>query len=328
MIYPAILLVTAILFLVLLPFQENFAPQKLESVWDYKSNDSSSYVYTTVDELYYSGYNISRAFSSDYGYYYTIKDNRCLFVLIPVSSTPEETLENYKIYGHIVNTSEKDTFKDMVAYLAEDLNWNERGLQEITADYLISNADYYPLLYFILFVLLMICTIFALYLIAIDFIHYRNPASYPVCPRMDSKDTKRLITKAEKELKENVILNLDDLYLTEHYFIEFNNNKVVILPLMRVVWGYRMGTLNYKLRHKIAQYNLFFTLKSGDVIVISNKSSEQTQQMLEAIRQMNLGIILGYTDTKRKKAKELMKKQLFFTLFCTLKPVTNFRILQ
>lgn len=308
MIFPIILLVVAIFFLIFLPFRENFAPQKLESVWDYKSNSNSSYIYTTVDELYYSGYNISRPFSSDYGYYYTLKDNRCLFVLIPVSSTPAETLNDYRLYGHVINTSAKDTFNHMITYLANDLNWNAQGIKEITADYLISNADYYPLLYFIFFILLLICTFFAICHITIGLIHYRNPASYPLCPHMDSKDKKRLILKAEQELAENIILNLEDLYLTEHYFIEFNNNKIVILPLMRIVWGYRMGTLNYKLHHKIAHYNLFFTLKSGEVIAISNKSSEQTQQMLEEMRSMNLGIILGYTDNKRKKAKALIKK--------------------
>lgn len=308
MLVPLITLAVAIFLLIFLPINETFAPQKLKSAWDY-NYEENSYVYTTVDELYYSGYNISRILSQDYGYYYTFKDNRCLFFLIPVSSTPEETLENYKLYGHAISTESSDTFNTMISSLAADLNWNETSLNEVTVNYIISNADYYPLLYFALFIILLLCIAFCVYFIVLSLVYYKNPATYPLCPHIDSANKKRLIAKADSELTNNVVINVGDLYLTEHYFIEYNSRRITIIPLMRIIWCYRMGTFSSGILKQVANYNLYFTLKTGDTVTVIKKSSEQTQQILAELRKMNLGIILGYTDSKRKKAKKLIKKK-------------------
>lgn len=309
LIYPAVILSVVAVFFIILPFRGAFRPMHLDNIWESQNNTyENEFVYTTVDNLYYTGYNVSRLFRQDYGYYYAMKDEKCIFVLIPTDTKPKENITDYKIYGRIIPSKNNNSYNRMISELAEDLNWSEAGLEKVSGTYIVSAAEYHPFIYLFTFLLLLAGLILAAYLIVVNMRHYKRPETYPLCPHTDSADRKRLIEKAEKELDDNFILNLNDLYLTEHFFIEFNKRKVIVLPLMRIVWGYRMGTINYKISHKVPKYNLFFTLKSGDTAVILNKSSEDTRLMLEAIRELNYGIILGYTDSKRKKAKELIKK--------------------
>lgn len=309
LIYPAIIVFVVAVFFITLPFGSVFSPTKLDSIWDSQKKDYEyNFVYTSIDNLYYTGYDVSRFLGSDYGYYYILKDEKCIFVLIPTGSKPKEHIKNYNIYGRVTPASDSSSFNKMLPNLAEDLNWSESGLRNISGQYIINNTDYHPLLFIFVFLILLIGVALAVYLVVMNIRHYNDTSTYHICPHTNPSDRKRLIEKAENELNNNLIINLGDLYLTEHFFIEFNRKKVIILPLMRIVWGYRMGTLNYKIRHKVPTYNLFFTLTSGDIAVITNKSSEETRLMLEAIRELNYGVILGYTDSKRKKAKELIKK--------------------
>lgn len=309
LIYPGIILLVVAVFFIFLPFGNPFHPTRLENILDCQNKDyENTFVVATVDNLYYTGYNVSYLFGKDYGYYYVLENDKCIFVLIPTLDKPEEHIKDYTIYGRVAKITNSSSAHSMISGLADDLNWSIAGIRNISGNHIINNADYHPFLFLLVLILLLIGIVLSTYLIIINLMHYKEPSTYSLCPHTDASDRKRLIEKAENELNNNLILNLGDLYLTEHYFIELNKRKVIVLPLMRLVWGYRMGTLNYKIRHKIPRYNLFFTLTSGDVTVIVNKSSEDTRLMLEAIRELNYGIILGYTDSKRKKAKELIRK--------------------
>lgn len=176
MIYPSVILVVIVCLFIILPFSEIFTPDNLGNIWsNEKDIPNHNYVHTTVEELHYSGYNVSHFGKGEFGYYYTLKDNKCIFVLIPVSDTPEETLKDYDLYGKVINSDDSNSFDNLLESLASDLNWSTSGLKSVTYDFIISNADYHPIMYICLFLLLLIGVGIALYFIAANiFLMRRN----------------------------------------------------------------------------------------------------------------------------------------------------------
>ena len=72
--------------------------------------------------LHYSGYNLIKFGNKKYGYYYALNDNQCVFVILPVGSTPKKTLTNYSFKGKVIKPN--SSYKEMLDAFSKDLNWD------------------------------------------------------------------------------------------------------------------------------------------------------------------------------------------------------------
>jgi len=301
------IIIIAALFITI-PFSKISNPTSKESIWNYTEMNNHDYMTVTIEEMYYTGYDIKQFAHPTYSYYYTIKNNICMFVLIPKEDATNETLSNYTITGKLIKHTEIDSFSDMTQNLAKALGWRQAGLIENSAPFVLDNSDYNPTLYLLIFALLIFGIFYSLTFVFSNVRLYLHPTKYNICPHFRLADTDNLIEKIDYELTKRVRLQVNDLYLTKHFFVECSKRRLVVVPLDFVIWIYRIGSGNLTKEDKSPAFNLVFTLNSGDDISFFDKPSETTRLILEELRKMNFDFIIGYSETKRKMVDELINK--------------------
>lgn len=130
---------------ILCPFISVFHPAAINDVHQVTSQDE--YVKVKAKELYYTGYNLEKSGDTLYGYYYSIKDGKSVFAIIPIDGIPQKVVKNYEFKAKV--TKPNHAFKKMLESYMTDLNWNVDALSKVNADFVLSNADYHPLFYIV-----------------------------------------------------------------------------------------------------------------------------------------------------------------------------------
>ena len=83
LIFPLIITVIMPAILFLCPFYNIFHPDVIDNISDVDAGHK--YVSVHADRLYYTGYNLNKSFGREYGYYYSIDEDKCIFAIVPVS---------------------------------------------------------------------------------------------------------------------------------------------------------------------------------------------------------------------------------------------------
>ncbi|MBE5957255.1 MAG: hypothetical protein E7254_00120 [Lachnospiraceae bacterium] len=305
---PLLVIAIAMITYTLLPFGNTLHPISLDSIWDCSSEYSDKIVTVNVDSLYYTGYSVSHTFNRTYGYYYTISDDKCSFVLIPIKDTPKEKLKNYKLYGKVVHKSEIDSFSAMVKNLSTDLNWNVSGIYSYTPDFIICNNEYHPVFLPLALLLLIIGIIVSAIIILLSVIHIVIPKTYNFCPGVNTGIRKKILEDINTDFNDEYLFSDNHTVVTKnHVFIE-DTHKVYYLPLDMLIWAYRMGKPSGLFFKKTnVKFSLFITLKNGKTIVVPGFSGDSSHLFLTVLKDLDRGIILGYTDEKSIAVKQYIQ---------------------
>ena len=143
MISPIIYLILLLALWILSPISEIVVPEKADS------NDSLtklykqdvSYIDTKLTDLYFTGYTqTSLGFTTGY-YYYTMRGNECILVLLS-PSTSEEGLPKITALHTKGRLAKRDrAAKDVLDNLSKDLNWTETGIASKVSPYYINEPD-------------------------------------------------------------------------------------------------------------------------------------------------------------------------------------------
>lgn len=309
MIFPAAICVFIVASIYIFPFKAILNPPAVSNIWkDSSVLDSLNYVEVTMDELHYTGYDTTTLFNKQFSYYYSLKNGQCFLFLIPTPDHIEETITDYTFRGAVVSKNTTLSYNQLVQDLSNDIQWNSASLDKVISPYIISNAGYHPYICLAVMAILFFIFAYELFQFVLHLTRYIKPNAYPLCPHARISNKSAFINDIHKQVEEHLITQQEDLYLTPKFLIEYNNKRVVTIPLSTVAWSYRMGTLNYRISHHNPKYNLYMVLLTGESIVFENKNSESCSSILEELRLMNKDIILGYTDAKRKAAKKLTKE--------------------
>lgn len=301
-IVPAVLMVAMIIVLIACPFINIFHPTNVSNIYDVKESDS--YINVQADTLHYSGYNLITFGNSQYSYYYALEDDRCIFTIIPTNGNPKPEIHNYRFKAKVIKPNK--AYNQMLSAFAKDLNWNEKDLSKVTGTFILSNADYHPVLYlFLLWIVLIILFVSAKNFVS-AILGYINPAFYPVCTFLGKDDQKALINNATLELNSDNYIQINSMYITENFFIDFGKKKVSIIPLNEIVWCYRLGTISFNPKKEDPEYALHFTILSGSSITAKHKTSDEALEAINAIRATEYDIIIGHSESKRKRAKRII----------------------
>ena len=211
LIIPTITFVLMILSLMIFPFFKVFNPEPISNIYNVRLSDK--YVKVTAKTLHYSGYNLIKFGNKKYGYYYALNDNQCVFVILPIGSTPKKTLTNYSFKGKVIKPN--SSYKEMLDAFSKDLNWDSQSLSKITGECLISNANYHPIKYMIFMWFVIVIMLISLKNIVEAIMGIVNPYLYPVCTFLNKQLGKEYIDDAESELSFGNYIQINSIYITE-----------------------------------------------------------------------------------------------------------------
>lgn len=299
-----LMIISMTVLLIACPFINIFHPADINDI--FKIKEDNSYVNVTADKLYYTGYNLIQNGSRNYSYYYALKDGKCIFVIIPADDDVKPVLYDYKFKAKLIKPDK--SYAKMLSGFSKDLNWNEKALSGVSAGFILSNADYHPTIYMILMWIILIILFINIKKLFEALCGIITPSTYPVCTFLGRRKQKKLIDSAQVELSSENYLQINSMYITENYFIDLGNTNISVIPLNKIVWCYRLGTVSLNpLKHK-PDYSLYFTIINGSVIIARHKTSDEALELINALRATEYDIIIGHSDTKRKRAKKICKR--------------------
>ena len=245
MISPIIYLILLLALWILSPISEIVVPEKADS------NDSLtklykqdvSYIDTKLTDLYFTGYTqTSLGFTTGY-YYYTMRGNECILVLLS-PSTSEEGLPKITALHTKGRLAKRDrAAKDVLDNLSKDLNWTETGIASKVSPYYINEPDCRNFRSYLLLFLYFASMLYAFISLILLVIYYRFPLlSPPVRQLSRFGKPAELLAEAEEELATLPQLATDDMFITEHYFIETSKYGIAIVPIREIIWVYKHST--------------------------------------------------------------------------------------
>lgn len=227
-----------------------------------------------------------------------------MFAIIPIEGVPQKVIKNYEFKAKI--TKPNRAFKKMLESYMNDLNWNVDSFSKVNADFILSNADYYPSFYMVLLWIVLVIFLISMKKSISRLIAIANPYIYPVCSFIGKKEQKALIDDAQYELDSENYIQINDMYITENYFIDLGKTKVSIIPLDEIVWCYRMGEISLNPKDTAPEFSICFMILTGSVITAKHKSSDEALELINAIRATGYEIIIGHSESKRKEARRIV----------------------
>ncbi len=315
---PVIYSIFLIILWMLLPLYDILFPQTLSTSDHLKeySDQHSSYVETTLTDLYFTGYtNVSLGRTTGY-YYYTLPQQKkteqdeeknsapqCIIVLLSPSTCEEglPTIESVHIRGKVLE--ENASFQALLDHLSKDLNWTEKGISEKVSSCFISEPDFGLLPNIILITLYFFTGAYALLHIILDIIYIHFPVFSPACRQLGRfGKPKELLTQAETQLATLPQLATEDMFITEHYFIVLANYGAAIIPIQEIVWIYKHSTLHKLLwYHFSISYTLHVTANKHLYFQCPKNMKSDIDGIIDYLSEANHNILVGFNEENRKK---------------------------
>ena len=133
------------------------------------------YISTTLSDLKFTGYTQSIFGHTNGYYYYTMRDEECIIVLLSPNTSEEglPSIEEVTIKGKISKGNEN--FDTLLSNLSTDLNWTENGIRNKVSSYYISEPGFNHVGNWILFAAIFITGIYALLCIVLSVIYMFFP---------------------------------------------------------------------------------------------------------------------------------------------------------
>lgn len=308
LIAPFISFVLLMILWFLLPFSELLFPKTLSAYSQIEDSARKGEPYIQMDftDLYFTGYTNTLLGQTRGYYYYTIQDGQCMFVLLS-GRTSEEGLPfiaQARIRGKILNRGKG--YQQLTEALAQDLDWTERGLKGKTSSYLVSEPAFLsPLSIFLLiFYFFMVIFVFAEIVKSILYIFF--PVLSPPCRQLGRfGKAAALLAEAEEELATLPQLATEDMFITEHYFIEIADSGIAVVPIREMVWIYKYSTL-----HKIfwyhfnISYTLHITTSKHLHIQCPKNIKSDIDGIIDYLAEANHNILVGFNEENRRKVLE------------------------
>ena len=314
-IFPVVVIVLMIALLFIVPFRSIWSHERVNGIFNAKPNEE--FVTISTGPMKYTGYDIKNGLGHQFCYYYSLKDGKCAFALIPKSQVVNKNsnLPKESVKQEITNVtynakviSSNGSYEKMISLFAKDLNWTDEGLKSISTGIVVSAADYHPYRYIIVFALILFLIGVALVRLIIAIRGLKDPYSYPVCSFLSKEESHDLIDEAQDELDSENYLQINATYITENYFIDLDTSGASVIPLKDVVWVYRLGKRGVDIKKQALTYTINFITRDGVLIKVPRKSSDEALAIMKSIKATEYEIVTGHSDEKRQYIKELIDK--------------------
>ena len=305
-IFLVILLAIALVFPVNhLLFPKTYTEEKISMYELY--NRKETYARFKLKDLYFTGYTSKWLDSTRGYYYYTMVNSECVIVLLDPKTCEQgsPTIDSITVTGQILYGSK--AARTLLSNLARDLNWSQEGIMSTVSSYTISEPDATGFTSFAFRFLYIVCGIYSLLNILICSLFIKFPVlSLPVQKTRAYGKPEEILAEAEEELMTLPQLATEDMFITEHYFIETSSYGVAIVPIKAIIWIYKYSTMHKFLWHHFSiTYTLHITAGKRHYIKCPKNIKSDIDGIMDYLAEANHDILVGFSEENRLKVEEI-----------------------
>ena len=127
------------------------------------------------------------------------------------------------------------------------------------------------------------------------------------------------INKAEEELATLPQLATEDMFITEHFFIEISTDGIAFVPIQEIIWLYKHSTLHkFFWYHFSISYTLCISAKKHLYIQCPKNLKSDIDGIIDYLAEANHNILVGFNEKNRLKVQEIQGTPLQFEKFIAL----------
>jgi len=309
---PLIYLAFIVLVIFISPIYSILNPTVLDSTKSIKEQyKKNGYIKTELKNLYFTGYTKEWLWGIEGYYYYTNVNNDCVIILLTPDTCEQgkPIIDNITIKGKIYKNS--NTESELLSRLAKDLSWDEDGITSTLSGYNINEPATSGFITWLLIIAALGSGIVSLCFVIIYGLFIINPSiSTPVLRLKAYGDSNSLLSLAEEELATLPQLATEDMYITEHFFIEVSLYGIAIVPISEILWIYKYSTLHKFLWHHFKiSYTLHITASKRLYIKCPKNEKSDIDGVIEYLAEANHNILVGFSEENRIKAEEMLKRK-------------------
>lgn len=296
-------------------FSPDILPEDTSLETAFRSGEQ--YVSTTLSDLKFTGYTQSIFGHTNGYYYYTMRDEECIIVLLSPNTSVEglPSIEEVTIQGKISKGNEN--FDTLLSNLSTDLNWTENGIRNKVSSYYISEPGFNHVGNRILFAAIFITGIYALLCIVLSVVYMYFPVLSPACQDLALfGNPKKMLEQAEEELATLPQLATEDMFITEHFFIETSVYGNAIVPIDQIIWIYKYSTLHkFFWYHFSISYTLHISANKHLYIQCPKNIKSDIDGIIDYLSEANHDILVGFNEKNRLKVQEIQGTPMHFEKF-------------
>lgn len=275
------------------------------------------YVHTSLTDLNFTGYTQSiLGYTTGY-YYYTMRDEECIMVLLSPSTSEEglPLVEKATFTGKILHGS--NSFESLLSKLSVDLNWTDNGIRNQVSHYVLSEPGYNILGNMLLFTIYIITGGYALVCLTLFIIYSFFPLLSPPCQDLALfGNPKKLLEQAEDELATLPQLATEDMFITEHFFIETSIYGNAVVPIDEIIWIYKYSTLHkFFWYHFSISYTLHISANRHLYIQCPKNIKSDIDGIIDYLTEANHNILVGFNEANRIKVQAMQGTPMHFEKF-------------
>ncbi|WP_242871202.1 DUF6709 family protein [Pseudobutyrivibrio sp. YE44] len=283
-------------------------------------NSKEVYAKFKLTDLYFTGYTSKWLDSTRGYYYYTMINSECVIVLLDPDTCEQgaPTIDKLTIHGQVLYDS--DAARALLSNLARDLNWSEEGILSTVSSYTISEPDATGFISMSFEFFFVIFAIYSILNIIICCIFIAFPVlSIPVQKTRAYGKPAEILAEAEEELATLPQLATEDMFITEHYFIETSSYGVAIVPIDAIIWIYKYSTMHKFLWHHFSiTYTLYITAGKRHYIKCPKNIKSDIDGIMDYLAEANHDILVGFSEENRLKVEEIQND------FDIIRKITSF----
>ncbi len=316
---PIIYLIILVVLWLALPLSDSLFPKEAS---DYKQIvthylNGNTYIETELTDLYFTGYTNTQYGQTRGYYYYTIKDDTCMFVLLSPRTSEEGLphIEQAHVRAKILHHGK--AYQQLTEALSEDLSWTANGLKSKISGYVLSEPGFYSVLGFMCIAFFLITGLYALITIILCLLYILFPVLSPPCRQLGHfGKADVLLAQAEEELATLPQLATEDMFITEHYFIEIANSGIAVVPIQEMIWIYKYSTLHKILwYHFNISYTLHITTNKRMHIQCPKNIKSDIDGIIDYLSEANHDILVGFNEANRLKVQEMQNPKINYERF-------------
>ena len=115
---------------------------------------------------------------------------------------------------------------------------------------------------------------------------------------------RQILAQAEEELSTLPQLATEDIFITEHYFIETSDYGVAVVPISQIIWIYKYSTLHKFLWiHFAISYTLHISAGKHQYIRCPKNTKSDIDGIMDYLAEANHDILVGFTEENRRLAQ-------------------------
>ncbi|MDD6743218.1 MAG: hypothetical protein PUE22_06920, partial [Roseburia porci] len=205
-----------------------------------------------------------------------------------------------------------NAYHELLENLSSDLEWTTAGIANQLNTYYLSQPDYSVGPTTFLFIVYYGTMIYAILSVIAYILYIRFPVLSPPCQNLIVFGSpKKMLEEAEEELATLPQLATEDMFITQHYFIETSQYGNAIVPIKEILWIYKYSTLHKILwYHFSISYTLHISANKHIYIHCPKNIKSDIDGIIDYLSEANHDILVGFNEENRLKVEAVQGKPL------------------